>query len=182
MIVVVGASGVGKDSLMTFAASRLKDRPDIEFVRRLITRPGDAGGEEHLAVSSAEFDRLAATGGFAVHWRAHGHGYGLPVGTVAAVAGGKCLVANGSRAALADFAATYAALDVIRITASRDCLMRRLLARGRETAAEIAARLDRPEPPLPPGLRVHAVDNSGDLDVAGRHFQTLIETISDRTA
>jgi ribose 1,5-bisphosphokinase len=180
MIVVVGPSGAGKDSLMALAAARLAGRADIAFVRRMVTRAGDAGGEAHRPVSRDAFEATAAAGGFAVFWRAHGHGYGIPAATVAAVRAGRTLVANGSRVALADFAAAYPSLAVIRVTADRDCLTARLMARGRETEAEIRARLDRPEPLLPAGLAVHTVDNSGDLAEAGRCFAALVEAIVDR--
>ncbi len=181
MIVVVGPSGAGKDSLMALAASRLADRTDISFVQRMVTRAGDAGGEVHQPVSPEEFESQAAAGGFAVFWRAHGHGYGVPAATLESLQSGQHLVVNGSRAALADFAAVYPSLAVIHVTADRDCLVARLAARGRETPEEIRDRLDRPEPPLPVGLRVYAVDNSGDLAEAGRQFAALVETIANRS-
>ena len=65
MIVIVGPSGAGKDSLMAFAADRLGDRPDIGFVRRVITRPADAGGEAHHAASDDAFAAMAAARQFA---------------------------------------------------------------------------------------------------------------------
>ena len=47
IIVVVGPSGAGKDSVIGFVAQHFADRADIDFVRRVITRPSDAGGEDH---------------------------------------------------------------------------------------------------------------------------------------
>lgn len=182
MIVVVGPSGAGKDSLMAEAANHLAGRSDIVFVRRMVTRAGDAGGEAHRPVSHDEFEATSAAGGFAVFWRAHGHGYGIPAPTIEMVRTGRCLVANGSRAALVDFATVYPSLVVIHVTADRDCLVARLAARGRESEAEIGARLDRPEPTLPAGLAIYTVDNSGDLVQAGRHFARLVEAIADRQA
>lgn len=181
MIVVVGPSGAGKDSLMALAASHLADRADISFVQRMVTRAGDAGGEVHQPISPEEFETQAAAGGFAVFWRAHGHGYGVPAATLEIVQSGQHLVVNGSRAALADFAAVYPSLAVVHVTANRDCLVARLAARGRETPEEIRARLDRPEPPLPVGLTVYTVDNSGNLTEAGRQFAALVETIANRS-
>lgn len=180
MIVVVGPSGAGKDSLMALAANHLAGRSDIEFVQRMVTRAGDAGGETHQPVSPEEFEAKAAAGELAVFWRAHGHGYGVPAATVEHVQSGQYLVVNGSRAALADFASVYPSLAIIHVTADRHCLVTRLAARGRETAEEIRARLDRPEPPLPAGLTVYTVDNSGDLAEAGRQFAALVETIAGR--
>lgn len=180
MIVVVGPSGAGKDSLMALAASHLVARSDISFVQRMVTRAGDAGGEAHQPVSAEEFETRAAAGGFAVFWRAHGHGYGVPAATLESVHSGQHLVVNGSRGALADFAAVYPSLAVIHVTADRDCLVSRLSARGRETPQEIRARLDRPEPPLPAGLTVYTVDNSDNLAEAGQRFAELVEAIADR--
>ncbi len=53
MVVVVGPSGAGKDTLMALAAKHFGGRPDVHFVRRVITRDGEAGEEHHLAVSDA---------------------------------------------------------------------------------------------------------------------------------
>lgn len=39
LVVVVGPSGVGKDSLMDIARRHFSGRDDVRFVRRTITRP-----------------------------------------------------------------------------------------------------------------------------------------------
>ena len=54
MAVVVGPSGAGKDTLMNLAARYFAGRPDVHFVRRVITRDGDAGNEDHRSVSEAD--------------------------------------------------------------------------------------------------------------------------------
>lgn len=72
-VAVVGASGVGKDSLIDYA----KARCDATLVRRVSTRPpGD--GEVHQPVSVAEFEARCARGEFAVRWTAHGLRYDIP--------------------------------------------------------------------------------------------------------
>ena len=77
LIAVVGPSGVGKDTIMR---AMIAARPGLRRVRRVITRPADPGGEGHEAVSEAEFAARLRDGGFALHWRAHGLRYGVPVG------------------------------------------------------------------------------------------------------
>jgi ribose 1,5-bisphosphokinase len=140
MVVVVGPSGAGKDTLMAYAARHFASREDVVFVRRVITRDGAAGGEDHDAVSEETFEMLENTGRFAVSWGAHGLRYGIPAETKAAVDRGQLVVANGSRSALSRFKAVYPSLFVINVTASPDVLAARLAARGRETKAEILRR------------------------------------------
>jgi len=41
MVVVVGPSGAGKDTLIAVAAQHFGSRPDVHFVRRVITRDHD---------------------------------------------------------------------------------------------------------------------------------------------
>ncbi|HEV7435989.1 MAG TPA: phosphonate metabolism protein/1,5-bisphosphokinase (PRPP-forming) PhnN [Pseudorhizobium sp.] len=168
LIVVVGPSGAGKDTLMSYAARHLQGRDDIVFVRRVITREGDAGGEDHDAISHEDFRQLARTGGFAVSWEAHGLCYGIPAQTRHQVDCGHVVVANGSRTALPHFSAAFPALTVINVTARPDVLASRLEARGRETRAEILDRLQRSAPQLVGPYELVTIDNSGSIEDAGQ--------------
>ncbi len=177
MVVVVGPSGVGKDSLLAIARKHFANRSDVHFVRRVITRPADAGGEDHHAVSESEFDAILADGGFAVHWHAHGLRYGIPKEVADWLAAGHLVIANGSRWVLPLFAATFSNLAVIKITARPEVVAARLRARGRETAAEIAARLRRSEEvAVPESLACVTIDNSGSLGPAGRRLIDVVGT------
>lgn len=173
-VAVVGPSGVGKDSLIEIARHHFADRPDLRFVRRIITRPQQAKGEDHLAVSTEDFRTLDRAGAFAVSWHAHGLDYGIPADVHDDLAAGHVVVANGSRSALQGFRSAFPRLLVINVTAHPEVLAQRLAARGRETRADIDARLARATDPLPTDLNVATIDNSGELAVAG---QTLVDLI-----
>lgn len=175
MVVVVGPSGAGKDTLMAYAARHFEGCRDISFVRRVITRSADAGGEDHEGVSNEDFDRLENAGRFAVSWAAHGLKYGIPAETLEEVARGRLLIANGSRSALGKFKTAFPSLTVINITAKPEVLAARLEARGRETREEILKRLERSSLSVIGDYEVVTIDNSGPLEEAGK---VLIEALS----
>ena len=140
---IVGPSGVGKDSLIAGAREALADDRRFIFPRREITRPADAGGEDHVAITAAEFTRRRHAGGYALSWNAHGLGYGAPVSIDVALKSGQDIVLNGSRGALDDARRRYVNLRIIEIGVSAEVLRARLEARGRETPLEIESRLAR---------------------------------------
>src|SRR3977135_3374347 len=86
LILVVGPSGAGKDSILARAAAARRGgaarprsgEPHIVFARRIITRPTSAGGENHIAATPAEFATLRDHGSLILHWHANGFDYGLP--------------------------------------------------------------------------------------------------------
>jgi phosphonate metabolism protein PhnN/1,5-bisphosphokinase (PRPP-forming) len=113
-------------------------------------------------VSATDFAAERAAGGFALSWEAHGLSYGIPRAIEHDMADGRVVVANLSRGVLAQAAMRYR-LRVLVITAPVATLAARLAARGREDAADIAARLAR-EAALPAGLDVTTVMNDATRD------------------
>ncbi len=160
LIAVVGPSGVGKDSVM---AGLIAARPGLTTVRRAVTRAPEAGGEVYDPLTPDTFAARKAAGDFALTWGAHGLYYAIPRAALAPLAQGLDLLANLSRNVLTEAAETVLRLTVLHITASPAILATRLAARGRETEADIAARLSRQTDPLPKGLDVVTVANDGPL-------------------
>jgi ribose 1,5-bisphosphokinase len=166
LVLVVGPSGAGKDTVLGLARQALAGDTRFRFVRRVITRPADAGGEDHEAVSEAEFARRR----FALSWGAHGLRYGIPLDVVDDLARGVVVVANVSRGVIADAAAAYP-VRVIVVTAPAEILARRLAARGRETAEDVARRLAR-DVAIPDGVWVDTVVNDATPGAAADRFVT----------
>ncbi len=155
LFAIVGPSGAGKDTLL---AGAMAQRPDLVLVRRVITRPTEAGGEDFEGVSEAEFARRHAAGELALDWHAHGLRYGIPA---AQIDPARDVLFNGSRAALPEAQARFPGLVAVLVTAPVGVLAERLAARGRESRADIAARLQRAGFELPEGLAVRQVVNDG---------------------
>ena len=74
---VMGPSGAGKDSVLERARAMLPPDAPVAFAHRYITRPADVGGENHVALSRAEFALRRGRGLFTYHWHAHGNDYGV---------------------------------------------------------------------------------------------------------
>lgn len=139
--------------------------PDLHLVRRVITRPEEAGGEAFDGVSEDAFAERVAAGQFLLHWRAHGLRYGIPGAVGDVLAQGRPAMVNLSRAVLREAQVVLlGGKAVLSLTARPEVLANRLAGRGRENAEEIAHRLARASFALPDGLaRVVTLDNSGTL-------------------
>lgn len=168
LVLVVGPSGAGKDTVLGLARAALQRDPRFRFVRRVITRPHEAGGEDHEAVSQETFARRS----FALQWRAHGLFYGIPDDVAADLARGSTVVANVSRGVIESAAARFPA-QVIEVTAPPEILAHRLAARGRETADDIARRLAR-DVPIPAHVPVHRIVNDRTAQEAAAAFVSLL--------
>jgi ribose 1,5-bisphosphokinase len=164
LVLVVGPSGAGKDTLLEAARRALADDLRFRFVRRVITRPADAGGEAHEAVTPEEFSRRQ----FALQWQAHGLSYGIPATVVDDIAQGLVVVANASRTVVAEAARRFPA-RVIEVTAPSDVLATRLAARAREAAADVTARLSRAVA-LPDDVVVETMMNADTLEAGVARF------------
>lgn len=153
LVLVVGPSGAGKDTLLDAARRALADDTRFRFARRVITRPADAGGEAHEAVTEEGF----AARRFALSWEAHGLRYGIPAEIIDDLTQGCVVIANVSRGVI-EAAARGFPVRVIEVTAPPSVLAARLAARGREASEQRAARLAR-HVALPEGVTVQTVVN-----------------------
>lgn len=143
LFLVVGPSGAGKDSVIAGARAKLAGDPRYVFIRRYITRPEDAGGEDHLPIAPDAFEAARSAGAFALSWQAHGLSYALPASIDDVLASGRHAIANVSRSVIAEARRRHAPVRILNITASPETLRTRLEARGRESAEDIAARAGR---------------------------------------
>ncbi|WP_413993275.1 phosphonate metabolism protein/1,5-bisphosphokinase (PRPP-forming) PhnN [Labrys okinawensis] len=173
LVLVVGPSGVGKDTLIDYARDRLRADPRFHFVRRIISRPAGAG-EDHEPVDRLEFDQRALEGRFALQWQAHGLSYGIRSEIDGWLERGDVVVANGSRAVLSDARRRYPQLLVVNVTAPMEVLAKRLVERGRESLESVRQRLLRGDQHPVDGPDVVHIDNSGLPEIAAERFLAVL--------
>jgi phosphonate metabolism protein PhnN/1,5-bisphosphokinase (PRPP-forming) len=159
LLVVVGRSGVGKDAVIAAWLRHFAPDARPHVARRVITRERHPS-EDHEPVSVAAFHALAAAGGLAFRWQAHGLHYGVRPSELAPLQTGRCVVLNGSRQHLTLLREQAPHARVVEVVLPEALRLARLQGRGRESAGELAARLARSAPESQADL---VIDNSGPL-------------------
>ena len=168
LALVVGGSGVGKDTLLNASRAVLRHDPAFVFARRIITRTAMADLEDHDTLDEAAFAREEAAGRFLLSWRANGLAYGLPGALRLEFAAGRTVVANVSRRVIGQAEALGAPVVVVHVTASAGVRAARLAKRGRETEQDVALRLSRDEPLSRRDAPVIEVRNDGAVEAGVR--------------
>jgi ribose 1,5-bisphosphokinase len=142
LVLVVGPSGAGKDTLIGLARIACARDRNIVFARRVVTREASEA-EDNEQLSPDAFRQAAARGEFAMHWEAHGHHYGLSRAIEADVCEARTVVVNVSRTVVDALRRAYADVVVIAITAPPEVLAERIASRARGSDGKIAQRLGR---------------------------------------
>jgi ribose 1,5-bisphosphokinase len=177
LVYVMGPSGAGKDSVLHRARTLLAPDIAVVFAHRYITRPVETGGENHVALSAAEFALRRIHGLFAFHWQAHGNDYGIGREIHAWRKSNLTVVVSGSREHFQRAGGVDDDTCPVLITASSETLAERLAARGREDKAAVLARLDRSAAYDVNDPRLVTISNDGPLDLAAQAFVNLLATL-----
>ena len=173
LVLVVGPSGAGKDTLLGLAKAACADDRNIVFPRRVITREASAS-EQNDEVSRDAFRQALSRGEYAVHWEAHGHCYALRRGIDNELRAGRTVIANVSRTVIGAMRRSYADVVVVSITAPPQVLAERLAMRRRSSDGKIEARLGRTvdETLAAPDV---TIINTGSAEYHARQFVRIIK-------
>jgi len=142
LVLVVGPSGAGKDTLLNGARAACAYDPAVVFPRRVVTRPR-SDAEDHDSIDAASFARSASDGAYALWWRAHGNSYGIPASIDRDIRAGRTVVCNVSRTIIDAARQRYGSVTVVAITAPEEVLQSRLASRQRSSDGNIAQRIER---------------------------------------
>lgn len=142
LVLVVGPSGAGKDTLLGLARAATADDANVVFPRRIITREASIS-EDNEHVSPGTFREAMNRGEFAMHWEAHGNCYALSRAIDDDIRAGRTVVANVSRTVIEAMRLAYADVTVVSITAPPNVLADRIAMRARSSDGRLEARLSR---------------------------------------
>lgn len=170
LVLVVGPSGAGKDTLLGLAKSACAEDKNVVFPRRVVTREASAS-EENSQLGAEEFRQALARGDFAMHWEAHGHSYGLPRTVDDDIRAGRSVVVNASRTVIDAARRTYVNVTVIAITAPPEILAERLKMRARGSDGRFEQRLSRTVDTTAPDVTILNVGRPED------HARRLVRAI-----
>ena len=170
LILVVGPSGAGKDTLLSLARAACAENRNIVFLRRIVTREASSS-EDNDELSPDAFHKKLAAGDFAMHWEAHGHLYALPRSLEDDIRAGRTVVANVSRMVVNALRRAYGDVVVVSITAPPHVLAARLAMRARSSDGRIENRLQRVVDEPAPDVTILNVDRAED------HVRRLLRVI-----
>jgi ribose 1,5-bisphosphokinase len=173
LVLVVGPSGAGKDTVIGGARAACADDPTVVFPRRAITRPSTAS-EDHDTVSADAFSEAVAAGGFALWWVAHGHRYGIPSSIDDDIRLGRTVICNVSRTILGLARQRYAFVTVVLVTAPQEVLQARLSGRARSSDGSLADRIARSAGVEPDAHVDVEIRNVGRVETAVRRLLNVV--------
>jgi ribose 1,5-bisphosphokinase len=172
VILVVGPSGAGKDTLIRGACAACADDPAVVFPRRTVTRQSTQW-EDHDTMPAEDFRHAVAAGRFALWWEAHGHWYGIPASVDDDIRAHRTVVCNVSRTIVGSARIRYASVTVVQVTAPPHVLAARLAGRQRPSDGNLDARLGR----MAGGQDIEAdvvIHNGGRPEVGVRRMLNVI--------
>ncbi len=178
LILVVGPSGAGKDTLITGARAALKGDQRFVFPRRAITRPQVAGTEDSETMAPGAFAAAMAAGAFALAWRAHNFSYGIPISIEAVLRQGRHVIINVSRSVIPEARQRYQPLHIVEAWAPPEVLAERLADRGRESDNEIGQRLARANAVEVEGPDVTRIPTTGTVDETLERFLVILRALA----
>jgi len=174
LILVVGNSGSGKDSIINGVSEKYPlDLKKVYIVKRYITRP-PSKTEDNYFISSEEFNEMGKKGKFALQWHIYGLDYGVSIEIEDWLKNGHTVIVNVSRTIINDTRKKYKNLKVVFIEVPLEFTLQRLKIRERESEQGLKERIERARNNQKFPEADFEIDNSGELDEAINQFLNYV--------
>jgi len=170
LILIVGNSGSGKDSIIKGAVEKYPtDLREIYLVKRYITRP-PSETEDSISVTPQEFKDIANQNRFTLKWNIYGLDYGIPLEIDEWLAKGHPVLANVSRSIIDEAKQNYENLKVVFVKVPLAVSIKRLKERAREKGKYLEERIKRAKQMQDFSKADYIIDNSEKLEYAINQF------------
>jgi len=177
LILVVGNSGSGKDSIMKGVKERFpSELKSLHLTQRYIPRPY-SDTEDSIDVQPADFKKLSLQGEFVLKWHIYGLDYGVPIEIDDWLKKGHPVLVNVSRSIVKKARSIYQNILVVFIDVPFEITLKRVKERARESGKRLEERILRrakQNQDIPDADFI--VDNSGDLEDAINNFLNYLLT------
>jgi ribose 1,5-bisphosphokinase len=176
LIIIVGNSGSGKDSLLKEAlAGWPENKAKVKITRRYITRPPHETEPFH-SVTPEEFATMKTNNKFCLTWHVYGLDYGVPNEISEWLEQGELVIVNVSRAVIPDARKIFPELKVIFVKVPFEVTLARIKSRARESEDDpvFKQRVDRARNNQDlPGAEF-VVDNTGALEIGAAKLRDYL--------
>lgn len=174
LILVVGNSGSGKDSIMRGVIERYpSDLKSLYLTQRYITRPY-SDTEDYIAIKPDDFKKLSLQGEFVLEWHIYGLDYGIPIEIDDWLEKGHPVLVNVSRTIIKKARKMYQNILVVFIYVPFEITLKRVKERARESGVRLEERILRARQNQDVPDADFIVDNSGDLEEAINKFLSIL--------
>ncbi len=174
LVLVVGNSGSGKDSIISGAIKKFPSNlKKVYLAKRFITRP-PSEFEENYCISAEQFKIMDEQGKFALKWHIYGLDYGVAIEIDDWLQQGHPVIVNVSRNIVEFARRIYENIKVVFVQVPFDITQQRVKNRGREGGDLLNERIERAKSHQEFMGSDFTVDNSGNLDNAIEQFLSYL--------
>jgi ribose 1,5-bisphosphokinase len=177
LVLIVGNSGSGKDSIMRGVKERFPTKlKPLYLAQRFITRP-TSETESNIAISPEEFKKMSSQGKFALEWNIYGLDYGVSIEVDEWLKKGHPVLVNVSRLIVQKAREIYQNIIVVFIEVPFEVTFKRVKERARESGKRLEDRIERAKKNQKFSEADFVVDNSGTLENAINQFLEYLVNI-----
>ena len=177
LVLVVGNSGAGKDSIISGVVKRFPSNlKEIQLTQRYITRPSSET-ENNIAITPKLFKEMSHQKKFALEWHIYDLDYGVPIDIDDWLKKGHPVIVNVSRTIVKKARSIYRNILVVFIKVPFDITFQRIKERARESGKQLQERIQRAKDNQTSPDADFIVDNSGELEIAIEQFLSYLISV-----